>query len=299
MDAPVLPLDERFHDLVDPYAKLHRLGDGCSWAEGPVWDPRQQALIWSDIPNDRMLQWSRDGGVQLFRKPSNFSNGNTLDREGRIVTCEHSPARVSRTETDGTVVALATRYLERRLNSPNDLVVKSDGSIWFTDPPYGILSEREGRPRESEIGANYVYRMGPDGEDLRAVAHDFDRPNGIAFSPDELTIYIADSGAPRHIRALDVHEDGTLTNSRVFAVLDAGVSDGFRVDTVGNVWTSAADGVHVLTPAGKLVGKIRIPEKVANCEFGGSNGSTLFITASTSLYAIEVKARKAGRPNRV
>jgi gluconolactonase len=287
--------DPRFAALIDPASTPRRLATGCEWAEGPVWLPAQVALVWSDIPNDRMLRWSEQGGVTVFRQPSGKANGNTLDREGRLVTCEHLSHRVSRTEPDGTVVGLVERYQGRRLNSPNDLVVKSDGSIWFTDPPYGILTEREGRPRPSEIGANYVYRLDPERGAITVLAQDFDRPNGIAFSPDERLVYISDSGSPRHIRVFEV-EGAALGRDCIFAVLNRGVSDGFRVDVLGNVWTSAGDGVHVLSPEGTLLGKILLPEKASNCEFGGTGRSTLFITASTSLYAIEVLTVGARRP---
>lgn len=296
MTTPYRSSDPRFRRLIHADAPLRRIAEGCVWAEGPVWLPRDEALVWSDIPNDRMLRWSRSEGVSLFRHPSNYANGNTLDREGRIVTCEHVTNRVSRTEHDGSVTTLVERFEGKRLDSPNDLVVKSDGTIWFTDPPYGILSEREGRVRESEIGANHVYRLNPDTGALRVVADDFDRPNGIAFSPDERYLYVSDSSrAHCHIRRFDVTPDGTLRDGLVFAVIDAGVSDGFRLDTDGNVWTSAEDGIHVLDPAGVLMGKILVPEKVANCEFGGAERSTLFITASTSLYAVDVRARGSVR----
>lgn len=296
MHERYLTLDPRFDELVHADAPLRRLYDGCEWAEGPVWLAREQALVWSDIPNDRMLRWSESEGVRLFRHPSHYANGNTLDREGRIVTCEHTSNRVSRTEHDGSVVTLVERYRGMRLNSPNDLVVRTDGTIWFTDPPYGILSEREGRVRDSEIGANFVYRLDPEPGTLEVVADDFDRPNGIAFSPDERTLYVSDSSrAWCHIRQFDVAADGTLSNGRVFAVIDAGVSDGFRLDREGNLWTSAQDGIHVFDPSGTLLGKIFVPEKVANCEFGGADRSTLFITASTSLYAVEVRAKGAVR----
>ena len=212
------------------------------------------------------------------------------------MTCEHVTNRVSRTEHDGRITSLVERYEGKRLDSPNDLVVKSDGTIWFTDPPYGILSEREGSVRESEIGANHVYRLDPDSGALAVVADDFDRPNGIAFSPDERLLYVSDSSRKHcHIRRFRVTSDGTLRDGDVFAVIDAGVSDGFRLDRDGNVWTSAEDGIHILDPEGALLGKIFVPEKVANCEFGGAERSTLFITASTSLYAVDVQARGAVR----
>ena len=289
-------VNARFERLVDSNAPLRLLAGGCEWAEGPVWLPGEEALVWSDIPNDRMLRWSAAEGVTLFRQPSNYANGNTLDREGRIVTCEHITNRVSRTEIDGTVTSLVERYEGRRLDSPNDVVVRSDGTIWFTDPPYGILSEREGRVRKSEIGANHVYRLDPESGDLAIVADDFERPNGIAFSPDERFLYVSDSSrARRHIRRFEVTPEGVLRDGILFATIDAGVSDGFRLDTEGNVWTSAEDGIHVLDGTGELLGKILVPEKVANCEFGGADRSTLFVTASTSLYAVDVLARGSTR----
>ena len=292
MSDRYLLLDPVFESLIRPEADLRRLADGCEWAEGPVWLPEEEALVWSDIPNDRMLRWSEADGVTLFRTPSHYANGNTLDREGRMITCEHTAHRVSRTEPDGSVVSLVDRYRGRRLNSPNDVVVKSDGTIWFTDPPYGILSEREGRVRASEMNGNFVFRLNPETGDLVVVADDFDRPNGIAFSPDERRLYVSDSSRARcHIRWFDVAADGTLSGGAVFAVIDAGVSDGFRLDADGNVWTSAEDGIHVFDPDGHLLGKIFVPEKVANCEFGGADRATLFITASTSLYAVDVAAK--------
>ncbi len=288
--------DGRFNDLVVHDAPLRHLADGCVWAEGPVWIADGEYVLWSDIPNNRIMRWSESDGASVWRQPSNHTNGHTVDRQGRLVSCEHSRNRISRTESDGSVVTLVERYEGDRFNSPNDLVVKSDDTIWFTDPPYGILSNKEGNARESEIGANYVYRFDPASSALTIVGEGFDRPNGIAFSPDEKTIYISDTGAPRNIRAFDVQDDGTLTNGRFFAAPEPPASDGFRLDTDGNMWTSAGDGVHVFTPEGTLIGKVLTPEKVANCVFGGTNRSTLFIAATTSLYSIEVKAVGDQRP---
>lgn len=297
MSSPYEILDDKFFTLIGKSAELRKLASGCIWSEGPAWLPEDGGhVLWSDVRSNRMWRWSESGGQSVFREPSNHSNGNTRDREGRLVTCEHSKNRVSRTEPDGTVVTLVDRYQSKRLNSPNDVVVKSDGTIWFTDPPYGIDSNREGHQRASEIGANYVYRFDPASGDLRVVADDFDRPNGLAFSPDESAIYISDTGAPKHMRALDVGPDASLANSRVFAAVDPPASDGLRVDTEGNVWTSAGDGIHVFTPDGHLLGKILVPERVANCCFGGPEARTLFITASTSLYAIDVQAQGARWP---
>lgn len=289
-------LDPAFDRLVDATSDLTRLASGCEWAEGPVWLPRDASLIWSDIPNDRMLRWQPGGGVSVFRHPSNFANGNTLDREGRLVTCEHTSHRVSRTEVDGTVTSLVERYRGKRLNSPNDLAVRSDGTIWFTDPPYGILSSREGRVRDSDLDGNWVFRLDPATETLEPVLTDFVRPNGIAFSPDERQLFVSDSGPARHIRMFDLPDGQSPVNGRVFATSDVGVSDGFRFDALGNLWTSAGDGVHVYAPNGRRLGKILVPEKVSNLTFGGLSGRTLFITASTSVYAIEVRTSAAVRP---
>jgi gluconolactonase len=291
-------VDPAFNRLVRQGAQLRKLATGCVWAEGPCWFAEGGYVIWSDIPNDRILKWSEREGMTVFRKPCNFTNGHTRDRQGRLVSCEHGGRRVSRTEPDGKVVTLVDRYRGKRLNSPNDVVVKSDGTVWFTDPPYGILSNHEGHQAESELGQNYVFRLDPASGSLTIVADDFDKPNGIAFSPDEKVLYVADTGrshrpdGPHHIRAFDVGRDGRLSRSRVFAVIDPGMADGFRLDTHGNVWTSAGDGIHVFNPSGALLGKILIPERaVANCTFGGPDKTTLFITATTSLYSIEVSAR--------
>jgi gluconolactonase len=244
-----------------------------------------------------MLKWTPGGGVTEFRRPSNYANGHTRDREGRLVSCEHGARRVTRTEWDGSVTVLADKYRGKRLNSPNDVVVKSDGSIWFTDPPYGILSDYEGHKGESEIGACHVYRIDPKSGKVEIVADDFDKPNGLAFSPNEKILYIADTGAshdpegPRHIRAFKVGKDGKLSGGKVFAVCDSGLFDGFRLDEDGNIWSSAADGVHCFSPKGELLGKIKVPEVVSNVTFGGPKKNRLFITATTSLYAITLNRR--------
>jgi len=276
---------------------LEKLHGGMRWAEGPVYFGDQRCLIWSDLPNNRMLRWDEETGqVTIFRSPSNFSNGNTRDREGRLVTCEHRGRRVTRTELSGKITVLADSYQGRRLNSPNDVVVKSDGSVWFTDPTYGISAEYEGGKAESEIGSCNVYRFDPKTGDLRVVVDDFSRPNGLAFSPDESILYIADSGfwpnpeAPHHIRAFDVAGDG-LKNSRVLTEVSPGIPDGFRVDVEGNIWTSAGDGVQCFTSSGDLIGKIHVPEKVANVCFGGPARDRLFICGFTSLYAIHLNTR--------
>jgi gluconolactonase len=289
--------DKRFSRYLIPIVFLEKLHGGMRWAEGPVYFGDQRCLIWSDLPNNRMLRWDEETGqVTIFRSPSNFSNGNTRDREGRLVTCEHRGRRVTRTELSGKITVLADSYQGKRLNSPNDVVVKSDGSVWFTDPTYGISAEYEGGKAESEIGSCNVYRFDPKTGDLRVVVDDFSRPNGLAFSPDESILYIADSGfwpnpeAPHHIRAFDVAGDG-LKNSRVLTEVSPGIPDGFRVDVEGNIWTSAGDGVQCFTSSGDLIGKIHVPEKVANVCFGGPARDRLFICGFTSLYAIHLNTR--------
>ena len=286
-------LDERFEPLIKSAARLEKLYEGCRWAEGPAYFPAGRYLIWSDIPNDRMLRYDEtSGAVSVFRNPSGYSNGNTVDRQGRLISCEHGHRRVSRTEHDGTITVIASHYQGKRLNSPNDVVVQSDGTIWFTDPAYGINSDYEGHKDESEIGACHVYRVDPHSGKIKIVADDFVRPNGIAFSPDERRLFVADTGAthvkdgPRHIRVFDVSDDGRLSGGKVFATLTAGLFDGMRLDEAGRIWTSAGDGVHCYDPDGTLLGKILVPEAVANVVFGGVKRNRLYICATTSLYAI-------------
>jgi gluconolactonase len=285
-------LDPDFADLFVGHARVERLWSGARWCEGPVWCAAGRYLLFSDIPNNRILRWDEcSGAVSVFRQPSHFANGNTVDRQGRLVTCEHQTRRVTRTEWDGRVTVLADRHNDKRLNSPNDVVVRSDGSIWFTDPTYGILSDYEGDRAESDIGACHVYCLSPDGH-LRIVADDYVKPNGLAFSPDETVLYIADTGAshqtggPRHIRRHKVLGDGRLTRGSVFAACSVGLFDGFRVDTGGRLWCSAGDGVHCIAPDGRLLGKVRIPELVANVCFGGPKLNRLFICGTTSLYSV-------------
>jgi gluconolactonase len=283
-----------FRDLALPVASLDRLWDGGRWTEGPVYLPLADCVIWSDIPNNRMLQWTEGAGTRVFRQPSNFANGNTRDREGRLVTCEHGTRRVTRTEHDGSITVLADRWEGKRLNSPNDVVVARDGAIWFTDPPYGILSDYEGHKAESEIGACHVYRIDPATGAVGKMIDDMARPNGLAFSPDERLLYVADTAwahdpaAPRHIRVYPVLDGTRPGPGRVFVTMTEGCADGFRLDRAGNLWTSAGDGVHCLAPSGELLGKIRVPEVVSNLTFGGPRRNRLFITATRSLYAIYV-----------
>ena len=296
--------DPRFRALAHGNVHVEKLASGMRWAEGPAWFAAGRYLVWSDIPNDRMMRWDEtDGSVSVFRHPAGNANGNTVDGEGRLVTCEHRTRAVTRTEHDGSRTVLASHWQGRRLNSPNDVVVKSDGAVWFTDPTYGIDSEYEGDAAPSEIGASHVYRIDPASGAVEAVATDFAKPNGIAFSADERTLYVVDTGfshgehLPRHMRAFDVGADGrTLANPRVFATADVGLFDGMRVDGHGHVWTSAGDGVHCYAPDGTLLGKVRVPEVVANVAFGGAKRNRLFICATTSLYSVYVNTRGAVRP---
>ncbi len=280
----------RFKDCIRTSARIERLYDGCRWAEGPAWFPAHRCLVWSDIPNDRMLKWDEASGhVGVFRQPANYSNGNTVDREGRLVTCEHGGRRVTRTEHDGSITVLADRYDGKRFNSPNDVVVKSDGTVWFTDPTYGIDTDYEGHKSPAEQDGSHVYCIGLDGQVTR-VLDDFIKPNGLAFSPDESKLYVVDSGrthvpdGPRHIRRFNVDNKGKLSGGEVFA--DGGNHDGLRLDEDGRVWTSATDCVQCFEPDGTLLGEIQIGEPVSNVCFGGPKRNRLFITATTSVYAV-------------
>ena len=289
-------LDDRFASCIKGSAKVEKLYEGCRWAEGPAYFPLMRSVVWSDIPNDRMLRWDETTGVTgVFRHPAGYTNGNTVDREGRLVSCEHGNRRVTRTEHDGSITVLADRHDGKRLSSPNDVVVKSDGSIWFTDPPYGIESDYEGHKGEVEQGGNYVYRIDPGNGEVRVVADDFDRPNGLAFSPDESKLVISDTGssATRHFRIFDVNDDGTLSGGEVLATCTAGGFDGFRFDTDGRIWTSAGDGVHCITLEGDLIGKVKVPEGVANVVFGGFKRNRLFICGTTSLYSVMLPVQGA------
>lgn len=287
-------IHESFGGCFVGHARVERLWSGARWSEGPAWFAAGRYLVWSDIPNNRMMRWDETSEqVSVFRQPSNNSNGNTVDDQGRLVTCEHLTRRVTRTEHDGSITVLADQYEGKRLNSPNDVVVKSDGSIWFTDPSYGILTDYEGERAEPELSC-CVYRIGTDGT-ISRVADDFEKPNGLAFSPDERYLYVADTGAthlpngPRHIRKLTIVNEGmSLGQSEVFAECTAGLFDGFRCDTAGRIWSSAADGVHCYDPHGKLIGKILIPEIVSNITFGGAKRNRLFICGTSSLYAVYV-----------
>lgn len=287
-------IEPEFQACFIGHAKVERLWTGARWSEGPVWFAPGRYLLWSDIPNDRLMRWDEtDGSVSVFRQPSNNSNGNTVDGQGRLVSCEHLTRRVTRTEHDGSITVLAERFDDKRLNSPNDVVVKSDGSIWFTDPSYGIMMDYEGDRADSEIGACHVYRIDGDTGEVTAVATDFVKPNGLAFSADESVLYIADTGGthdpdgPQHIRKFSVTSDGkTLSGGEVFAECSAGFFDGFCLDRDGRIWSSAEDGVHVLNTDGVLIGKVTIPEIVGNLCFGGPKLNRLFIAGTSSLYSI-------------
>lgn len=285
--------DARFKALVIGHAKLEHLWTGCRWAEGPAYFPAGRYMVWSDIPNDRMMRFDEtDGSVSVFRLPSQNSNGNTVDRQGRLVTCEHLTRRVTRTEHDGSITVLADRFEGKRLNSPNDLVVKSDGSIWFTDPAYGIDSDYEGIRARQELEACYLFRLDPETGALTKVLDDRDRPNGLAFSPDEGLLYVADTGShvPPTIHAYPVGKDGkSLGKPSLFATCPDGKFDGFRVDTGGNIWTSGGKSVLCYAPDGTLIGTIPVGEIVANVCFGGPRRNRLYICGQTSLYSIFVK----------
>jgi gluconolactonase len=285
-------LDPRFNKLLTGHGRVERLWTGARWAEGPAWFAAGRYLVFSDIPNNRIMRFDEtDSSMSVFRQPSNNTNGNTTDRQGRLISCEHQTRRVSRTEHDGSITVLASHFNGKRFNSPNDVVEKSDGSIWFTDPSYGILTDYEGDKTEPELDRCDVYRIDPSGT-ITIVADDFLKPNGLAFSPDEKILYIADTGAshaaggPKNIRQFSVNADGkTLGKSKLFADCTSGFFDGFRIDQDGRIWTSAFDGVHCYLPDGNLIGKILIPEIVGNVCFGGAKRNRLFICGTTSLYS--------------
>jgi gluconolactonase len=303
-DPRVESLDKRFPKQMN--AGVERIASGCRWAEGPVYFRDGGFLVWSDIPNDRMMRWlEEDGHVSVFRAHSNYANGNTRDLEGRLVTCEHDARRVTRTELDGRITVLMDRFQGKPLNAPNDVVVASDGAIWFSDPGYGIDGEYEGHADRAELPTN-VYRLDPRTGNATVVIDDFTRPNGLAFSPDERRLYIVDSGlshgGPAHIRVFEV-DGATLRNGRVFADDFApGITDGVRIDMRGNVWCSmgwadpAEDGVRCYAPDGDQIGKVHLPETAANLCFGGRKRNRLFICASTSIYALYVDVQGAQRP---
>jgi len=300
--------DPRFEELLREDSKLEKLCTGTIWAEGPVYFAEGDYLLWSDIPNNRMMRYSKADGQTVFREPANFTNGHYRDLQGNLLSCEHGGRRVTRTLSNGTIEVMVDNYQGKRLNSPNDIVVKSDGSIWFTDPPYGILSNREGYKADSELEGNFVFCYYPDRQELTIVADDRDKPNGLAFSPDESILYVSDTGGSHkddgwhHIFAYDVSGSSDasnpykLSNSRIFAEVSPGLSDGFRLDVHGNIFTSSGDSIQVYAPDGSHLGKIMVPEIIANCTFGGANKDYLYIVASSSLYGIRLNTQGIQKP---
>ena len=301
-DPLIRVIDPSFNQYRLNLAKVERIATGMRWSEGPVWFGDGRFLLWSDIPNNRIMRWDEEtGAVGVYRKPSNNSNGNTRDRQGRLLTCEHDARRVTRTEYDGTITIIADRFDGKPLNSPNDIVCKSDGSIWFTDPPFGILGNYEGHVAVPELPTN-VYRWDPVSKQLSVVAGDVNRPNGLAFSPDESKLYVVEAGtAQRVIRIYDVTDGGRrIANSRAFLTAEPnGTPDGFRVDVDGNLWcgwgmgAEGLDGVSIFNPAGKLIGRIDLPERCANLCFGGVKRNRLFMCGSTSVYSLFVNTQGA------
>jgi gluconolactonase len=309
-------LDERARPLFIAGEELQRLGSGTIWCEGPVWMPKDQCLLYSDIPANRMMIWSADQGLRVWREEVEFTNGHALEADGSLLHCSHGLRAITRTrfgprgvagaggpvaERDCIDEIVVDRYAGGRLNSPNDVVVKSDKSIWFTDPPYGILSDREGHKAPSEQAHHHVFRFDPATKQLLAMSHWVDEPNGLAFSPDESLLYVSDTSAAlrtdgsghHHIVRFKVGNDGQLSSPEVVRVIQPGLADGFRVDQRGWIYTSSEDSVQVLAPDGALLAQIMVPEKIGNLCFGGAQGDELFICASTSLYRIRLNARSA------
>lgn len=299
-DPLIKIIDPAFAQYRLNLAKVERIASGLRWSEGPVWFGDGRYLLWSDIPNNRIMRWDEEtGAVSVFRKPSNNSNGNTRDRQGRLLTCEHDTRRITRTEYDGTITVIADRFEGKPLNSPNDIVCKSDGSIWFTDPPFGILGNYEGHVARPELPTN-VYRWDPDSKQLAVVTGEVNRPNGLAFSPDESKLYIVEAGiTPRVIRVYDVIDGGRrLANPRPFVTAEPnGTPDGLRVDVDGNLWcgwgmgAEGLDGVSVFNPSGKIIGRIDLPERCANVCFGGLKRNRLFMCGSTSMFSLFVNTQ--------
>ena len=302
-DPDLKVLDKRFEKYVIGNTPLQRLWTGAFWAEGPAWNGVGRYLLWSDIPNNRQMRWlEEDGHVSVFRSPSEYSNGNTFDFEGRQLACQHGLRRVARYEPDGTVTVIADKFQGKPLNSPNDIVVHPDGGIWFTDPPYGIQGNYEGFQAKPEL-KEAVYRVDPKTGHIDKVTDELDKPNGICFSPDYKKVYICDTGTPQDIQLFDLADTKTLRNKRQYVNMNwngrQGLADGIRADVDGNIWAGAGrggpgyDGVHVFTPAGERIGIIVLPEICANLCFGGTKRNHLFMAASQSLYAIYVGTKGA------
>jgi gluconolactonase len=287
-DETIEILHDSFREILLPDTRVTCIAEGFKFTEGPAWRADEGCLLFSDIPGDTIYSWREGKGHQVWRQPSRNANGNTIDREGRLVTCEHGSRTLTRTEPDGSVTTLAETYAGKKLNSPNDVVVQRDGTIWFTDPPYGI------KPDQSEQDANYVFRLDPGSEELVPVAGDFSRPNGLCFSPDETLLYIADSDTSlNHIRVFRVQPDKTLEGGEIFAVIEPGVPDGIRVDCDGRLYSTAGDGVQVFAPDGALLGKLHTSETSANCTFGGPENRTLFFTATTRIWMAQLRVAGA------
>jgi gluconolactonase len=279
-------IEDEFLQILTPESRVEPIGEGFQFTEGPAWLPHGY-LVFSDIPADTMYRWTSVDGMNVFRRPSHHANGNTVDLQGRLVSCHHGSRRVTRTEEDGAVTVLASEYNGKKLNSPNDAVVKSDGTIWFTDPTYGL------KGREKELDGNYVFRLDPETGRMDVVADDFDMPNGLCFSPDEDILYIADSGKEPLVRVFNVAGDGTLEGGERFATMPEGVPDGMRVDQAGRLFSTSGEGVCVYGPDGVLLGKILTPETAANCEFGGPDGRRLYITATSGVYRVDLAVGRA------
>lgn len=294
--------DDRLRQILGPKPQLTEIASGFAFTEGTCYVPTGDFFIWSDIPNDRIHRWSERDGLGIFRAGAGKTNGNTVDRQGRVLSCETAGRQVSVTELDGRVWTLVDRYDGRRLTSPNDIVVTSDGAIWFTDPDYGALDTTVGHGNPAEQTANRVYRLDPTTSALTAVADDFDKPNGLCFSPDEARLYVGDTGRTHgeqrnhHVRVFDVVDGRRLANGRLFADIDPWVPDGMRVDVAGNLYVTAGDGVQVFAPDGTLLGKLLTPEVAANCAFGGPQGDTLIIAATSSVWRIRLNTRGAHLP---
>jgi gluconolactonase len=277
--------------IVPADAKLQKLAGDMGFLEGPVWINKDGGfLVFSDIRTNELKRWTAKDGVTTFRKESGAGNGNALDRAGRLITCEGGARRLSILEKSGELKTLVDQFDGKKFNAPNDVVVKSDGSVWFTDPDYGLAKEKKEQP------GNFVFRFNPKDKSLVAVAKDFNKPNGLCFSPDEKKLFVADTATPKQIRVFDVQKDGALAGGKSFCTIDKGVPDGIRCDAKGRIWSSADDGVQIFSPGGELIGKILVPESPANLCFGGKDGKTLFVTARKSLYSIPVLVKAAKRP---